>query len=76
MAGTYQGLKEIDGYPTLLANVKAIHNYINKLKEEVYITKSNPIITVGHSLGGYLCYHHRHAVLMPSTHLEYYGKRQ
>lgn len=52
--GTYLGMTEKDGYPTLLANVKALHDYIAKLQNEGHISKSHEIITVGHSLGGYL----------------------
>ncbi len=43
-----------DGYPNLLANVKAIHAYVMKLKDDSYITKDCETITLGHSIGGYL----------------------
>lgn len=43
-----------DGYSTLLGYVKAIDAYIKYLNESSIIEEGSEIITVGHSLGGYL----------------------
>lgn len=48
----------MDGYPTLLSYIKTIDDYIMRLKGSQglrpYIKDSDTVITVGHSLAGYL----------------------
>jgi hypothetical protein len=51
---TVKCLTVADGYPALLSYVKAIDAYIMTLKEHSYFTEADTVVTVGHSLGGYL----------------------
>ncbi len=54
--GTIEALKCVtaaDGYPTLQAYIKTIDAYLMKLKEK-HISDADTVITVGHSLAGYL----------------------
>lgn len=47
-------LTAMEGYPTLLAYIKAIDTYFMQLSEKGLITKNDSVLTVGHSLGGFL----------------------